>query len=76
MQNKKILIYLLSGLIIIVSAVGLALVFRPTQKRDQFHQPTEKIIKDAQIPTSAIPQTNPFDIKTNPFKNIKTNPFR
>lgn len=31
--------------------------------------------KTVKNPSESIPQTNPFEQKTNPFQNLKTNPF-
>lgn len=66
-------IIIVVAMIIFIISIGLILL-KPWQTKIPVltQKPAEQIVK----PTRAIPQTNPFEVKTNPFKDVKINPFR
>lgn len=71
--HKKLIIILFS-LLILVIVTGLLFVYQPfSEKLPSLNpKPTAAVL----TPTPKTPKTNPFETKTNPFKDIKTNPFR
>lgn len=58
--------------IILVALFVWIFVKKPSQQETL----TQKSVEQAPKPAQATPKTNPFEVKTNPFKDIKTNPFR
>ena len=88
MESKKI--YLIIGVVILVLVIAGFFVWWkyyktvPAPKAEEPMGLGSQIYEQVQNPAEKIPETNPFekipDInpagQTNPFKDVKTNPFR
>lgn len=81
-MNKKNIFIILA--IIILIALGGFYYWQKYYKISAPLQPTaeapktlgEQIISETITnPAETIPQTNPYEAKTNPFEEVKTNPF-
>lgn len=73
LPKKRVVLVVLSAVVVIlVILVVWIFVFKPSQQKT----PTQKPGQSAQNPAKELPKTNPFEVKTNPFKGVKTNPFR
>lgn len=60
-------------LIILLAAIAVwILVSKPWQAKSPVVQ---KSAQENQGQPQEIPKTNPFEVKTNPFKDVRTNPF-
>lgn len=64
-------IILILTILLAALAVGI-FVLKPWQTKQSGLQESAQ---EAQDKSTEFPQTNPFEVKTNPFKDIKTNPF-
>lgn len=60
---------------IILTVIGAIVIGFILFKSNKIQSPSLKP-KVIVTPTKILPKTNPFETKTNPFKDIKTNPFR
>lgn len=84
-MHKKNIIIVIGTIIIIIFAAGF-FAWQKYYKAEPAPTPspvaTEKlqtlggeISKQVQNPAEKLPQTNPYEAKTNPFEETKTNPF-
>lgn len=73
LSQKKFIIIVLIGVVLLVIVAG-SILYKSWQTKTS--PPTQKLTEQPPKPTQAAPQNNPFEVRTNPFKDIKTNPFR
>ncbi len=82
-MNKRLLLEIISIIIAILMAVGGYYYWQkyykvaPAATVESPQTFGEQISNQAITnPAEKIPQTNPYEIKINPFDEIKTNPFQ
>lgn len=63
-------------LVIISFVIGYIIVFKSFFRQSSSVKQEPQDVTAVQSPTPTIDQTNPFNIKTNPFRGVKTNPFK
>lgn len=85
MENKTKLLAIIAAIILI--GIGVYFSLKKERKEEKIEKKTEqaaetqktlqeKIAKPAEInPIQNLPQSNPFETKTNPFKDGYKNPF-
>lgn len=89
-MNKKILIIIIAAIIAISAGIGGFFVWKKYFKKAsemQLQQEGKKveeekpeslgeqIYQQTQNPIEKLPQSNPYETKTNPFEETKTNPY-
>lgn len=73
-NSQKGIAHIILILIILLAALAVwVFITKPWQAKPAALQ---GFAQEAQNKSKEFPQTNPFEVKTNPFKDIKTNPFR
>ncbi|MEK7634430.1 MAG: hypothetical protein AAB396_00890 [Patescibacteria group bacterium] len=82
-MNKKLLLEIISAIAVILIAIGGYYYWQkyykiaPASTAEAPQTFGEQISEQAITnPAEKIPQTNPYEAKTNPFEKIKTNPFQ
>lgn len=75
-QDHKIINYVIIATLVVVVFIGIIVVYFLFQRSLKSNLENQLPIKETTSPTEVLPKTNPFETKTNPFKDIKTNPFR
>jgi flagellar basal body-associated protein FliL len=79
-MNKKI--FIIIAIIILAILVGGYIwwkYYRVAPSVPKAEEPAGlggQIYEQVQNPAEKIPETNPFQAKTNPFEEVKTNPFK
>lgn len=86
-MNKRLVIEIISVVLAVLLAIlvfyGWKIYYyktlpkiEPTQ--EEAPQTLGEQISEEAItnPAETIPQTNPYEVKTNPFEEVKTNPFK
>ncbi|MBI2644185.1 MAG: hypothetical protein HYW95_01595 [Candidatus Wildermuthbacteria bacterium] len=85
MAKKKIffLLFLVFVILLATAALYYAFFIRSKSEKAPAASPQaparglgSEIYQQVQNPGEKIPETNPFDAKTNPFGEAKTNPFK
>lgn len=71
-KKRMVLVVLSASVVILLVLAVWIFVYKPSQQKT----PTQKPSQSTQNPAKELPKTNPFEVKTNPFKDVKTNPFR
>ncbi|QQG44193.1 MAG: hypothetical protein HYW86_05035 [Candidatus Roizmanbacteria bacterium] len=71
LKNKRSLLYIIIAVVILILALVSFYVYNQFKKRE-----ANPVNKEIAAPTKEPLKTNPFETKTNPFKDVKTNPFR
>lgn len=85
MENKTKLLAIVVAIVLI--GIGIYFGLKKEERKEKIKKETEqaaetqkmlqeKISKPAEInPIQNLPQSNPFEVKTNPFKDGYKNPF-
>lgn len=80
---QRIIIAIIAVVVIILTAAGYfiwkkykAQPAAPAAPKIEESGLGSQLYEEIKSPTENIPETNPFEAKTNPFEEAKTNPFK